>query len=29
MESLKVSKPADGSRVLQYGEESLLIGQPP
>ena len=29
MESLKVSKPADGSRVLQCGKESLLIGQPP
>ncbi len=29
MAVLKVSKPADGSRVLQYGEESLLIGQPP
>lgn len=29
MALLDVSKPADGSRVVQYGEESLLIGQPP
>jgi len=29
MTILDVSKPADGSRVVQYGEESLLIGQPP
>lgn len=29
MESLKVLKPADGSRVIQCGDESVLIGQPP
>jgi len=29
MTILDISKPADGSRVVQYGEESLLIGQPP
>ena len=29
MSTLEVSKPADGSRVVLYGEESLLIGQPP
>jgi len=29
MESLKVLKPADGSRVIQCGDESVLIGLPP
>lgn len=29
MATLEVSKPADGSRVVQYGDDSLLIGQPP
>ena len=29
MTTLDVSKPADGSRVVIYGKESLLIGQPP
>jgi len=28
MSSLDISKPADGSRVIQYGGESVLIGQP-
>lgn len=29
MVTLEVAKPADGSRVVQFGKESLLIGQPP
>jgi len=29
MSPLDISKPADGSRVIQYGGESVLIGQPP
>jgi len=29
MSTLDISKPADGSRVVQFGDESLLFGQPP
>jgi CRP-like cAMP-binding protein len=29
MTTLVVSKPADGSRVVQFGDDSLLFGQPP
>ena len=29
MGSITVYKPADGSRIVQYGEETLLFGQPP
>jgi len=29
MASIKVSKPADGSRLIQFDNETVLFGQPP